>query len=70
VQWEKFAKDGCPDWWLMAKYTHGWLARTFPYVPFKVRPARNAAAAAVIVAAAGNAQTSGKRRCMLWLPST
>jgi hypothetical protein len=43
VQWEKFAKDGCPDWWLMAKYTHGWLARTFPYVPFKVRPASSAA---------------------------
>ncbi|WIA31519.1 hypothetical protein OEZ86_002411 [Tetradesmus obliquus] len=36
-QWEKFSKDGCPDWWLMAKYTHGWLARTFPYVPFRER---------------------------------
>jgi hypothetical protein len=54
VQWEKFAKDGCPDWWLMAKYTHGWLARTFPYVPFKVSSAGNATATAAIVAAAGS----------------
>jgi hypothetical protein len=34
VQWERFQANGCPDWWLLAKYV-GQAAARFPYQPFK-----------------------------------
>lgn len=33
-EWEKFQANGCPDWWLLAKYV-GQAARSFPYQPFR-----------------------------------
>jgi hypothetical protein len=32
LQWERFQANGCPDWWLLAKYVSQ-AARSFPYVP-------------------------------------
>lgn len=40
VEWERFAQNGCPDWWLMTRYTSGWLSllsRGLPYLTFKER---------------------------------
>lgn len=34
MQWERFQANGCPDWWLLAKYV-GQAAARFQYQPFK-----------------------------------
>jgi hypothetical protein len=36
-EWERFQANGCPDWWLLAKYV-GQAAARFPYQPFKGGP--------------------------------